>query len=172
MNNTQSLRERLSKNPGVVLEGLATAAAIPMNEVIECLPAAMWQRLAGEKMAELLLEMASWGDVTVIMHSSDVIMEFTGPVPLGEFSHGFFNLPGPTGLHGHLRVGNCGAIYAVERPFMGRDTASVLFINHEGGVMFKVFLGRDSRGEISASQLEALHRFFAKDEDVAGSKVG
>ncbi|WP_293937737.1 heme utilization cystosolic carrier protein HutX [Iodobacter sp.] len=162
MNNTQQLRERLSKNPGVVLEGLALSSALPMSAVIESLPVEMWQRIAGSQMAQLLLEMAGWGDVTVIMHSADVIMEFTGPIPLGELSHGFFNLPGPSGLHGHLRVDHCGAIYAIERPFMGRATASVLFTNHDGGVMFKVFLGRDSNGHLSAEQLLALKRFFTQ----------
>lgn len=163
MDSKEQLRARLSKNPGVVLEGLASASDLPMSDVIEALPESMWRRLPGEQMTDLLLEIAGWGDVTVIMHSADVIMEFTGPVPAGELGHGFYNLPGPKGLHGHLRVSHCGAMYAVERPFMGRDTAAVIFTNHDGDVMFKVFLGRDSEGEIMATQLTALHQFFGAD---------
>jgi putative heme iron utilization protein len=41
----------------------------------------------------------------------------------------------------------------MERPFMGRLSASVLFLNVDGGIMFKVFVGRDEKRELLADQL-------------------
>jgi putative heme iron utilization protein len=36
---------------------------------------------------------------------------------------------------------------------MGRPSASVLFLNIDGGIMFKVFVGRDEKRELLADQL-------------------
>jgi putative heme iron utilization protein len=44
----------------------------------------------------------------------------------------------------------------VERPFMGRLSASLLFFNSDGGIMFKVFVGRDEKRELKADQLAAF----------------
>ena len=49
----------------------------------------------------------------------------------------------PKGLHGHFRHERCGGVAFVERPFMGKSSASIAFLNVDGGVMFKVFVGRD-----------------------------
>ena len=80
-------------------------------------------------------------------------MEFTGPIPTGEVGRGYFNLMGRTGFHGHLRHERCAGLAFVERPFMGRLSASVLFFNVDGGIMFKVFVGRDEKRELLADQL-------------------
>jgi putative heme iron utilization protein len=37
---------------------------------------------------------------------------------------------------------------------MGRPSASILFLNLDGGVMFKVFVGRDEGGALKADQLD------------------
>jgi putative heme utilization carrier protein HutX len=58
-----------------------------------------------------------------------------------------------TGFHGHLRHERCAGLAFVERPFMGRLSASVLFLNLDGGIMFKVFVGRDEKRELLADQL-------------------
>lgn len=159
---TQALQARLAANPGVVLEGLAEAHGCAVAQLIECLPEGMWRKIPGGHFIDVMGEVAAWGTpVTVIVHTADVIMEFTGPLPVGEVGHGFFNLMGAS-LHGHLRHQNCGAIYAVERPFMNKDTASLMFCNQNGGVMFKVFLGRDENGALRAEQIEALRAMAAR----------
>ena len=38
------------------------------------------------------------------------------------------------------------AIAFVERPFMGKSSAFIAFLNVDGGIMFKVFVGRDEAG--------------------------
>ena len=151
-----ALKERLAKNPGIVLETLAEARNATPIQLLECLPDDMWRRIEGERFADIMGQIAAWGDVTVIVHTADVIMEFSGPLPEGEMGHGFYNLKGGKGLHGHLRHQNCAAIYFVERPFMGKATASVQFANKEGGIMFKIYVGRDESGELRADQLAAF----------------
>ena len=93
------------------------------------------------------------GEVTLIVHTDDGIMEFTGPIPPGEVGRGYFNLMGRTGFHGHLRHERCAGLAFMERPFMGRLSASIVFFNVDGGIMFKVFVGRDEKRELLADQL-------------------
>lgn len=152
-----ALKERLAKNPGVILEGLAEASKATPAQLIECLPETMWWRINGERFIEVMGQIATWGDVTVIVHTADVIMEFLGPLPEGEQGHGFYNLKGGKGgLHGHLRHNRCVGIYFVERPFMAKATASVQFVNEEGGIMFKIYVGRDEQGELRSDQMAAF----------------
>jgi putative heme utilization carrier protein HutX len=101
-------------------------------------------------------DVASWGEVTVILHTDDGVMEFTGPVPEGRIAKNYYNLTGRTGFHGHLRYDRCATIGFVERPLFGRLSASVLFFNCDGGIMFKVFVGRDERRELLTDQLAAF----------------
>lgn len=158
-----ALSERLAANPGVILEQLADTHQCAVAEVIECLPAALWQKLAGARFIELMDAIHAWQTpVTLITHSNDAILEFTGPLPAGELGHGFFNLHGSTGLHGHLRYQNCAAIYWVERPFMGKPTASLIFCNQADAVMFKIFVGRDEQGQLRSEQIAALQALAAE----------
>jgi len=126
------------------------------------MPAEMRRFAPGDKFADAMVDIASWGDVTVIIHTDDGIMEFTGPVPKGAIARGYFNLMGRTGFHGHLRHDRCAAIGFVERPFMQRPSASILFFNVEGGCMFKVFVGRDEAGALKTDQLTAFRALAEK----------
>jgi putative heme utilization carrier protein HutX len=78
-------------------------------------------------------DIATWGDVTVIVHTDDDIMEFGGPVPKGPVARGYFNLMGRTGFHGHLRHERCTSVAFVERPFMGRISCLLIFLNPTAG---------------------------------------
>lgn len=156
-NELDLLKGKLAKNPGMILEGLAENSGLSMAEIIECLPESMWTRLDGGRFVDVLGEVATWGEVTTIVHTADVIMEISGPFPKGTLAHGFYNLDGSAGLHGHLRPNRCGSIYVVERPFMGTSTtASLQFMNRDGGTMFKIYLGRDADRKILPHQLRAL----------------
>ena len=68
----------------------------------------------------------------------------------------------PGGIHGHIYYENCTAVYLVERPFMGKDTVSLNFINRSGGAMFKIYVGRDENGELRQNQIEAMRALFAE----------
>ena len=157
-----ALQERLARNPGIILETLAEAGEATLAELIECLPAGCWHKMAGERMTDVLQQVAGWGEVTTIIHTADGIFEIGGAFPAGESGHGFYNLKNTGGLHGHLRPERCAAVYAVERPFMNKATASLLFANHAGGIMFKIFVGRDAEGQLRADQLAALRALPAR----------
>lgn len=148
------LRSYLAENPGAVIEDAARDYGVSPRTVIETLPSDMVKLREGGAFAEAMQDIAQWGDVTLIVHTADAIFEFTGPIPNGEISRGYFNLMQPKGLHGHLRHERCGAITFVERPFMGKSSAFVAFLNVDGGVMFKVFVGRDETRALRQDQLE------------------
>ncbi|MDQ7989995.1 MAG: heme utilization cystosolic carrier protein HutX [Candidatus Dactylopiibacterium sp.] len=158
------LTARLEKNPGIILEQLAETNACSLQEVLDCLPATMRQRTEGTRFVEFMQAISAWQTpVTVIVHTADVILEFTGPLPEGALGHGFYNLHGSAGLHGHLRHDRCGAIYLIERPFMGKTTVSLNFMNSEGGAMLKLYVGRDASGTLLQEQIEALRAFFSAE---------
>jgi heme iron utilization protein len=139
--------------PAALFEQVAKDHAATCRQVVEALPPEMRKVAPGGAFADAMADIATWGDVTFIVHTDDAIFEFSGPVPPGQIGRGYFNLAGGGGLHGHLRHERCAAIAFVERPFMGRLSASALFINADGGFMFKVFVGRDDKRELKADQL-------------------
>ena len=49
-------------------------------------------------------DLAGWGDVTLIVHTDDGIMEFTGAIPQGQVGRGYFNLMGSKGFHQDVPV--------------------------------------------------------------------
>lgn len=148
------LRTYLAENPGAVIEDVARDRHVSPRAVIEALPSDMVKLCQGSAFADAMQDITQWGEVTLIVHTTDAIFEFTGPVPGGEIGRGYFNLMQPKGLHGHLRHERCAAIAFVERPFMGKSSAFVAFLNVDGGVMFKVFVGRDETRALRQDQLE------------------
>ncbi len=151
------LRRQLADKPDGVLEALAAQHGVPLQTVVECLPETMWVRVSGAHFVGAMEAITTWGPVTVIAHTRDVILEFEGPLPPGKLGHGFYNLQGGHGgLHGHLRADNCKAIVFLRRPFMGKDTASVQFFNADGEAMFKIFVGRDDKGALREDQIAHL----------------
>ena len=153
------LRAKLAAEPGAVIETVAQEFSVTPRAVVEALPGEM-RRFAKNGGAETFVvvmgDVAAWGEVTVIVHTDDGIMEFTGPVPPGAVSRGYYNLSGRTGLHGHLRHERCAGVAFMERPFFGRLSASINFFNGDGGIMFKIFVGRDDKRELLVDQLAAF----------------
>ena len=146
----------LAADPSALFETVAKEHKVTLREAVEALPAEH-RRIAREnRFVEAMTDIASWGDVTFILHSDDGIFEVSGPIPKGEMGRGYFNLMGSQGIHGHLRPERCAAVAFVERPFMGKQSASVLFFNVDGGIMFKVFVGRDEKRELKPEQMKAF----------------
>jgi hypothetical protein len=155
------LRRYMAENPGAVFETVASEHGVTPRAAVEALPAEMRSLAPGAAFIDAMGDIAKWGDVTLIVHTEDGIMEFTGPIPEGQVMRGYFNLMGSTGFHGHLRHERCAGLAFVERPFMSKLSAVVVFFNSAGGVMFKVFVGRDDKRELKADQLAAF-RALAK----------
>jgi heme iron utilization protein len=146
----------MAADPGAVIETVAKEHAVTPRDVVHAMPVAMRRFAAGGAFVEAMEDISSWGDVTLIINTDDGIMEFTGPVAKGQTGHGYYNVMARTGFHGHLRHDRCAAIAFVERPFMGRPSAFLAFFNVDGGIMFKIFVGRDDKRELKAEQVSAF----------------
>lgn len=155
------LKSFMAENPGAVIEDVARERKVTPRAVIEALPESMVRFGKGNQFVPVMQDIAAWGDVTLIVHTDDAIFEFSGSVPRGEIGRGYFNLMQPTGLHGHLRHERCAGVAFVERPFFGKSSAFVAFFNGDGGIMFKVFVGRDDKRELKQDQLERFRKLAA-----------
>jgi putative heme utilization carrier protein HutX len=151
------LKAHMAENPGAVIEDVARERKVTPRAVLEAMPDTMMRLGAGSEFGAAMNDIAQWGEVTLIVHTDDAIFEFTGSIPAGEVGRGYFNLMQPKGLHGHLRHERCAAIAFVERPFMGKSSAFIAFINVDGGIMFKVFVGRDETRALRGDQLQRFH---------------
>lgn len=153
---TAELTRLLAADPGVVIEDAARQYEVTPRQIVEALPQEMRRFAPGDTFADAMMDISRWGDVTLIINTDDGIMEFTGPVAEGKVSRGYYNVMSRTGFHGHLRHERCAAVAFVERPFMGRASAFLSFFNTEGGIMFKVFVGREENRELKEDQLKAF----------------
>lgn len=115
--------------------------------------------LQQDQVLPLLQALPHWGYTVTIVFSGGCVFEFKGPFPEGEPAEGFYNLDGPTpGFHGHLRLEALARVRFQDKPHRGRDSYAFVFEDAQGNTVFKVFLGRDSSGEIIAAQLEEFQR--------------
>ena len=128
-------------------------------EVVKNLPSPTV--VSGDKFDTVWDTVCEWGNVTTLVHTADVILEFSGELPSGFHRHGYFNLRGKHGMSGHIKAENCTHIALIERKFMGMDTASILFFNKEGSAMLKIFLGRDDHRQLLSEQVSAFHALAA-----------
>lgn len=154
-----SLQDFLKTEPDGTLEAIAGQYNTTLLEVVKNLPS--HTLVAGDKFDTVWDTVCEWGKVTTLVHSADVILEFTGELPSGFHRHGYFNLRGKKGMTGHIKAENCTHIALVERKFMAMDTASILFFNVAGNAMFKIFLGRDDHRQLLAEQVDAFRTLAA-----------
>ncbi|MDR6662977.1 putative heme utilization carrier protein HutX [Tardiphaga robiniae] len=158
-----ALKTYMAENPGAVIETVARERGVTPRAVLEALPEGMVTIGGGaDTFVTAMTDIAEWGEVTLIVHTEDGIFETTAPLSPGAIGHGYYNLTQPKGLHGHLRHERCGGVAFVERPFMGKASAFVAFLNVDGGVMFKVFVGRDETRALKQDQLERFRALAGK----------
>ncbi len=151
---TTRLRELVAAEPGGVLEEIARREGVSYGAVLEALPAGHSVVAAGDAFDRVWTALAAWpGDVTFIVHTADGVFETRGSIPPGSHGRGFFNIHGDSPIGGHIRADRCAAIAFVDRPFFGRRSLSVQFLNREGGAMFKIFVGRGPDRELDAGQV-------------------
>ncbi|WP_336983353.1 MULTISPECIES: heme utilization cystosolic carrier protein HutX [unclassified Cedecea] len=149
-----SLADYLKTQPDGTLESIATQYNVTLLDVVSQLPAQAL--VSGEQFDTVWDTVVEWGSVTTLVHTADVIIEFSGELPSGFHRHGYFNLRGKKGMTGHIKAANCTHIALVERKFMGMDTASILFFNQAGSAMLKIFIGRDDHRQLLTDQLAAF----------------
>jgi heme iron utilization protein len=149
----EAIKASLAEKPDGVLEALAESHGVPLRTVMDCLPAGQAVPVPGNRFEAVWSDLVQWGTVTFIVHTRDGVFETRGTIPPGSFGRGFFNIHGDSPIGGHLRADRCVAIYFVDRPFFGRRSCSLVFVNGDGEAMFKVFVGRDAERELDRSQV-------------------
>lgn len=157
-----ALRARLSDSADGILESLAAEYGVTLHDVLRSLPPGFAEERDGIHFTAALDSIATWGVVTLVVHTPDAVVEFKGAFPSGSLGRGYFNLKEAGGLSGHLRPERCTRIVFLERPFMGLDTAGVLFMNPDGECMMKIFLTRRDDKALDAEQLAAMHALKAQ----------
>lgn len=147
------IRQDLAEKPDGVLESIAEARGVPLQTVLDCLPGEAAMRVPGQQFEEIWRDLTGWGDITFVVHTRDGVFECKGSIPPGVSGRGYFNIHGDSPIGGHLRADRCRYIYFVDRPFFGKRSCSVQFVNEEGGVMFKIFVGRNEDRTLKTDQL-------------------
>jgi heme iron utilization protein len=153
-----AIRAALKEKPDGVLDDVARGHGVPLQVVLDLLAEGAAVSVPGARFADIWGDLVDWGPVTFIVHTEDGVFETKAPLPPGSEGRGYFNIHGDSPLSGHLRIARCAAIYFVDRPFFGRRSCSLQFINIDGGAMFKVFVGRDDKRELLAEQLARFER--------------
>ena len=91
-----SLQEFLKTEPDGTLEVVAEQYNTTLLEVVRNLPSSTI--VSGDKFDTVWDTVCEWGNVTTLVHTADVILEFSGELPSGFHRHGYFNLRGKHGL--------------------------------------------------------------------------
>ena len=156
-----TLAEALAANPTSALEDIARAAGVTPLDVLLALPAGEVTALSGAHMVAALDDIASWGEITLIVNTGPVILEAKGPMHGGTVAHGMYNLKGKP-IGGHLNIAACARVAFVRRKLFASETRSVQFYGQDGSCLFKVYLGRDEARQLIPSQVAAFDALEAR----------
>lgn len=156
------VREAIAAKPDGVLEGIAADHKVSYRSVLDCLAGDAAVAVPPSVFDALWDDMTGWGTIMFIVHTADGVFETAGDLPPGSHGRGYFNIHSDSPIGGHLKIERCAAIYFVDRPFFGRRSCSVQFLNGDGAAMFKVFVGRDEQRELKADQVTRFEALRAK----------
>ncbi|WP_027488549.1 heme utilization cystosolic carrier protein HutX [Allorhizobium undicola] len=156
-------RALLAEKPDGVVETIAGEAGVTPAQILSLLPAGSAVTLPAEHFQPIWERLGGFGEVLMIVHTADIVLEVVGRLPPGSEGHGWFNVHGDSPIGGHIRLERCGSITFVDRMFHGRRSLSVWFMNGEGHAMFKVFVRRDAEKALIGEQVtlfEALRAHY------------
>ncbi len=135
------VRSAVTDNPSGMTLQLARQLGVPEAEVIRALPNGRSVELDIERWQEIFTTFETAGKVHVIVSNGSVTCETVGV--FGGFSvwGEFFNVQSST-LDMHIRWGQLGSVFAVEKPshMDGGRTLSVQFFDRQGDSALKVFI--------------------------------
>lgn len=157
-----SLAARAAASPGDLLEQIAREYGVSTLDVVRNLPAEQATVVPGEAFADIMQDITTWGEILFLIHNADIVLECTGVLPQGSFSHGYYNIHGDSPIGGHIKADNCKAIAFVVRG-LKRVGMSVQFYNAAGEAAYKIFVRRDENRELIPEQVkrfEALRLRF------------
>jgi heme iron utilization protein len=165
ISRTPTLEERIdaaiSAKPDGVLEAMAQSAGATLLQVMRRLPGDGITLLPATQFDAVWNALQNWGEVLFIVHTDDIVLECASALPEGSHGHGYFNIHGDSPIGGHIKASNCEAIAIVDRPFHGKRSCSVQFLNASGNAMFKVFVRRDKHRQLLPDQLEKFEALKA-----------
>jgi putative heme utilization carrier protein HutX len=157
-----AVRAAIAAKPDGVLEMVAAEHGVAYRAVLDCLDGDGALAAPATTFDAVWEDMTSWGTIMFIVHTADGVFETAGTLPPGSHARGYFNIHGDSPIGGHLKIERCAAIYFVDRPFFGRRSCSVQFLNGDGEAMFKVFVGRDESRELRPDQVAKFEALRAK----------
>lgn len=162
--------EALAAKPDGVLEAVAEAHGLAYAEVLALLPDGQAAATSGAAFEAIWEALTGWGEVLFLVHGKNGVFEIRTALPPGTEGRGWFNIHGDTPLGGHLRRDRCRSIWFVDRPFFGRRSCSIQFVDADGETMFKVFVIRDAERALDPRQtalFEALRQRWGETSRVA-----
>jgi putative hemin transport protein len=135
------IRAAFAANPRKMTLQLCRELGVCEEQVIRALPEGMVAELDASRFEELVRAFEPLGGVHVIVTNGACTLESFGT--FGNFSTfgDYFNVQTKT-LDMHVRAGQIGAAFAVEKPghMDGVNTLSFQFYDRAGSAAFKVFL--------------------------------
>jgi putative heme utilization carrier protein HutX len=160
----QRVRAAFDEDPGAMTMQLAREFGVPEAYILRAMPEGRAVELDVSRWEELIGRFESLGDVHVIVTNGAATLECKGCFGGLSKWDPFFNVQTKT-LDMHIRYGNLGAVFAVEKPshMNGVNTLSIQFYDTAGAAAFKVFLNFGER--VSAerqAQFTALRDEFRK----------
>ncbi len=165
---TQTSSERLERavaalaeKPDGVIEQIAAKAEVTPAEVLSVLPEGAAVVVPAQQWERIWTDLSSWGEILMIVHTEDIVLEVEGRLPEGSEGHGWFNIHGDSPIGGHIRKERCVSIAFVDRGFHGRRSCSVWFMNADGKAMFKVFVRRDKERNLLDEQVKRFETLRA-----------
>lgn len=159
-------RAALAAQPDGVLETVAETHGLTIADVLGLLPPEAARAVEGGRFEEIWQALTGWGPVLFLVHGRNGVFEIKTALPPGTSGRGWFNIHGDTPLGGHLRADRCATIWFVDRPFFGRRSCSLWFVDGDGEAMFKVFVARDAARALDETQVA---RFEALRDAVGGA---
>lgn len=148
--------QALNEDATQMIGNIAQQTNMSEGAVTLALPKSMMVSIDGRYCESILKQLPEWGNVTTIVHSFGSIFEFKNPFPKGKVDHGYYNIMGKEGLHGHLRIDLIAHIAFVSKPFRGMESHYIGFFNTSGDCVFKVYVGRDKKRQLLAEQVLAF----------------
>jgi putative heme utilization carrier protein HutX len=151
-----SITALMAEDDGIPVSSMAEQLDLTEGEVTFALPETQVMQVAGQHCEQVLSALPNWGKVTTIVHSCGSIFEFKNPFPNGKVGHGYYNIMGKEGLHGHLKIAQVANIAFVSKPFRGMESHYIGFYTQQGQCVFKVYLGRDKTRQLFPEQVSAF----------------
>ncbi len=155
MTLAQQVQDILTENPAILPAEMANQLNASELDVIQAMPADMVTLIDTSHYLDVLRDIKTWGELTLVIDVDGSIFEMVGHFPKGGEKFGYYNLSDRrTPLKGHLKVDNVAVIALVSKPFHGVETRSVQFLSKQGRMLFKVYLRRDKEKNFLPEQLE------------------